>query len=41
MQVLIWFGHPSVCVDAREILVMADDVATLESSSCTNITGRA
>jgi hypothetical protein len=28
MQVLIWFGHPSVFVDAGEILVMADDVAT-------------
>jgi hypothetical protein len=28
MQVLIWFDHPSVFVDAGEILVMADDVAT-------------
>jgi hypothetical protein len=28
MQVLIWFGHPSVFVDVDEILVMADDVAT-------------
>jgi hypothetical protein len=27
MQVLIWFGHPSIFVDAGEILVMADDVA--------------
>jgi hypothetical protein len=26
MQVLIWFGHPSVFADAGEILVMADDV---------------
>jgi hypothetical protein len=28
MQMLIWFGHPSVFVDVGEILVMADDVAT-------------
>jgi hypothetical protein len=28
MQMLIWFGYPSVFVDAGEILVMADDVAT-------------
>jgi hypothetical protein len=28
MQVLIWFGYPSIFVDACEILVMADDVAT-------------
>jgi hypothetical protein len=28
MQVLIWFGYPSVFVDVGEILVMADDVAT-------------
>jgi hypothetical protein len=28
MQVLIWFSHPSIFVDACEILVMADDVAT-------------
>jgi hypothetical protein len=28
MQVLIWFGYPSVFVDANEILVMVDDVAT-------------
>jgi hypothetical protein len=28
MQVLIWFGHLSVFVDAGEILVMVDDVAT-------------
>jgi hypothetical protein len=28
MQVLIWFGHPSIFVDAGEILVMADDVVT-------------
>jgi hypothetical protein len=27
MQVLIWFGYPSIFVDASEILVMADDVA--------------
>jgi hypothetical protein len=27
MQVLIWFGHPSIFVDACEILVMVDDVA--------------
>ncbi len=25
---LIWFGYPSVFVDAGEILVMADDVVT-------------
>jgi hypothetical protein len=28
MQVLIWFGYPSVFVDAGEILIMANDVAT-------------
>jgi hypothetical protein len=28
MQVLIWFGYPSVFVDVGEILVMADDVVT-------------
>jgi hypothetical protein len=28
MQVLIWFSHPSIFVDAGEILVMADVVAT-------------
>jgi hypothetical protein len=28
MQVLIWFGYPSIFVDAGEILVMADDVVT-------------
>jgi hypothetical protein len=28
MQVLIWFGHPSIFVDVGEILVMADDVVT-------------
>jgi hypothetical protein len=28
MQVLIWFGYLSIFVDASEILVMADDVAT-------------
>jgi hypothetical protein len=28
MQVLIWFGYLLVFVDAGEILVMADDVAT-------------
>jgi hypothetical protein len=28
MQVLIWFGCPSLFVDACEILVMADDVTT-------------
>jgi hypothetical protein len=28
MQVPIWFGYLSVFVDACEILVMADDVAT-------------
>jgi transposase len=28
MQVLIWFGYLSVFVDASEISVMADDVAT-------------
>jgi hypothetical protein len=28
MQVLIWFGYPLVFVDAREILIMEDDVAT-------------
>jgi hypothetical protein len=28
MQMLIWFGHPLVFVDACEILVMADDVVT-------------
>jgi hypothetical protein len=28
MHVLIWFGYPLVYVDAGEILVMADDVAT-------------
>jgi hypothetical protein len=28
MQVLIWFNHLLVFVDAGEILVMADDVAT-------------
>jgi hypothetical protein len=28
MQMLIWFGYPSVFVDACEILVMEDDVAT-------------
>jgi hypothetical protein len=28
MQVLIWFGYPSIFVDAGEILFMADDVAT-------------
>jgi hypothetical protein len=26
--VLIWFGYPSVFVDAGEILIMADDVVT-------------
>jgi hypothetical protein len=26
MQVLIWFGYPSVFVDASEIFVMVDDV---------------
>jgi hypothetical protein len=31
MQLLIWFGYPSVFVDANEILVMADDVATLSN----------
>ncbi len=28
MQVPIWFGYLSIFVDANEILVMADDVAT-------------
>jgi hypothetical protein len=28
MQVLIWFGYPLVFVDAGEIFVMVDDVAT-------------
>jgi hypothetical protein len=28
MQVLIWFGYPPVFIDASEIFVMADDVAT-------------
>jgi hypothetical protein len=28
MQVLIWFGHPSVFVDVCGILVMANDVVT-------------
>ncbi len=28
MQVLIWFGYPLIFVDASEILVMANDVAT-------------
>jgi hypothetical protein len=28
MQVLIWFGYPSVFVDVGESLVMVDDVAT-------------
>jgi hypothetical protein len=28
MQVLNWFGYPSIFVDVGEILVMADDVAT-------------
>jgi hypothetical protein len=28
MQVPIWFGYLSIFVDAGEILVMADDVAT-------------
>jgi hypothetical protein len=28
MQVLIWFGYPSIFVDAGEIFVMADDVTT-------------
>jgi hypothetical protein len=28
MKVLIWFGYLSVFVDAGEILVMVDDVAT-------------
>jgi hypothetical protein len=28
MQVLIWFDYLSVFVDASEILVMVDDVAT-------------
>jgi hypothetical protein len=28
MQVLIWFGYLSIFVDAGEILVMTDDVAT-------------
>jgi hypothetical protein len=28
MQVLIWFGHPSVFIDASEILIMAEDVVT-------------
>jgi hypothetical protein len=28
MQVLIWFVYPLVFVDAGEILVMANDVAT-------------
>ncbi len=28
MQVLIWFGHLSVFVDAGKILIMANDVAT-------------
>jgi hypothetical protein len=28
MQLLIWFGHPSVFVDVGEILVMVNDVVT-------------
>jgi hypothetical protein len=28
MQVLIWFGYPSVFVDAGESVVMANDVTT-------------
>jgi hypothetical protein len=28
MQVLIWFNYPSIFVDAGEILVMVNDVAT-------------
>jgi hypothetical protein len=28
MQVPIWFGYLSISIDAGEILVMADDVAT-------------
>jgi hypothetical protein len=28
MQVLIWFGHPSVFVDVCGILIMANDVVT-------------
>jgi hypothetical protein len=31
MQVPIWFGYLSAFVDAGEILVMADDVATLSN----------
>jgi hypothetical protein len=31
MQVLIWFGYPLVFVDAGEIFVMADDVATFSN----------
>jgi hypothetical protein len=31
MQVLIWFGYPSVFVNACEILIMANDVATLSN----------
>jgi hypothetical protein len=31
MQVLIWFGHLSVFVDASEVLIMADDLVTLSN----------
>ncbi len=37
MQMLIWFGYPSVFVNAGEILIMTNDVATLSNPPVTPV----